>query len=71
MLKIISNRTIKKIFIRSDDKVIKEEEKLRFKSELESYGCNNFDIQYICYKGFKTDNFTWQRDYIPWNTFFR
>jgi hypothetical protein len=68
--KLIGDKNIKKIFVRTDDKIISEKEKSQLKFELEKYGCKNFDIQYISYKMYKTDNFTWQRDYIPWNTFF-
>ena len=68
--RVINDENIKKIFVRADDKVLNEKEKSRLESLLEKYGCKNFDIQYICYKEFKTENFTWQRDYIPWDTFF-
>lgn len=68
--KIVYDKMIKKNFVRADDKVLSEKEKEQLKIELEKYGCNNFDIIYICYKDFKTEKFTWERDYILWKNFF-
>jgi hypothetical protein len=64
--KVVSDKNIRKIFVRADDNILSEEKKSQLKTELESYGCENFDIRYITYNEFKTDNFTWQRDYVPW-----
>ena len=62
---IIGDKNIRKIFVRADQHSLSEE-KSHLKEELEKYGCKNFDILYITYNEFKTDNFTWQRDYIEW-----
>jgi len=63
--KVVSDKNIKKIFVRADQNILSEK-KSQLQSELEKYGCKNFDILYITYNEFNTDNFTWQRDYVPW-----
>lgn len=68
--KIIMDEKIKKIFVRADDKFLSQKEKFQLKFEFENYGCINFDIMYINYKMYNTNNFSWKRDYIPWKDFF-
>ena len=63
--KVVSDKNIRKIFVRADQNILSEE-KSQLQTELDKYGCKNFDILYITYNEFKTDNFTWQRDYVPW-----
>ena len=67
---IVRDDKIKKIFIRSDDKKIKEENKYRLNDILQKYGCKNYEIIYINYSDYESVNFTWQREYIPWNNLF-
>jgi len=68
--KIVTDKMIRKIFVRADDKILNEKEKSQLEFEFKKYGCENFDIVYINYKMYNTNNFTWQRDYIPWTDFF-
>lgn len=65
--KIISDENIRKIFVRADYNTLNQKEKSELQIALDKYCCNNFDILYITYNEFKIDNYTWQRDYIPWN----
>jgi hypothetical protein len=67
---IIQNEKIKKIFIRADEKILKNSDKERLIKILKNKGCVNFEIKFISYDSYKTDDFTWQRDYIDWSKIF-
>ncbi len=68
--KLIQNEKIKKIFIRADKKPLKDCDKNKLIKTLEKKGCVNFEIKFISYDSYKTDNYTWQRDYIDWEKIF-
>lgn len=64
---ICTNKNIKKIFIRADNKKITENNKIELKESLNKYGCVNYDIIFITYSDYPiVGEFTWQREYIDW-----
>lgn len=68
--KVVNDKDIKKIFIRCDNKKIKDTEKELLIKSLNDYGCINYDIIFINYSDFIcVDEFTWKRDYIDWKVF--
>jgi hypothetical protein len=68
---IVRDKEIKKIFIRSDDKQLNENQISKLYHALDLYGCVNYNIKFICYLDYKfTEQFTWQRNYICWSKIF-
>lgn len=64
---VCTNKNIKKIFIRADNKKITEENKIKLRLSLDNYGCVNYDIIFINYNDYPiVGEFTWQREYIDW-----
>ena len=65
--KIIKSPDYKKVFLRSDNKLISESDKQKLQDSLEKYGAINFEIRYISYDDYPVSGeFTWQRSYIDW-----
>ena len=68
---VVRDEKIKKIFIRADEKHLTSNQKEKLYKSLDLYGCNNYEIRFICYSDYKcTGTFTWQRDYICWKELF-
>ena len=64
---ICIDKSIRKIFIRADNKKISEKDKKELESSLDKYGCVNYDIIYVNYSDYVLiGEFTWQREYIDW-----
>lgn len=64
---ICIDKSIKKIFIRADNKKISETNKIKLGSSLDKYGCVNYNIIFVNYSDFDViGEFTWQRTYIDW-----
>jgi len=68
---VVTDKNIKKIFIRCDNKKIKQSEKDMLYKSLNEYGCVSYEIRFISYSDYVcTGEFNWQRDYIDWNFIF-
>jgi len=68
---LVTDSSIKKIFVRlSGNKESKEvKNKMYLEECLFRYGCKNFEVVVINYNNYDSlipNEFTWQRDYIPW-----
>jgi hypothetical protein len=67
--KIIKSSKQKIFYIGLDE--INEINKDKIISCLNNYGCINYHIKFIEYDKFKLiDEFSWQRNWIPWDVFF-
>ena len=69
--RLVKDSSIKKIFVRlSGNKESKEvKNKMYLEECLFRYGCKNFEVVVINYNNYDSlipNEFTWQRDYIPW-----
>ena len=65
---IVKSPDYKKVFVRSDNKIISESDKHKLQNSLEKYGAINFEIRYISYDDYPVSGeFTWQRSYIDWS----
>ena len=64
---IVRSPDYKKVFVRSDNKLISESDKHKLQDSLEKYGAINFEIKYITYDDYPVSGeFTWHRSYIDW-----
>lgn len=64
---VVANKNIKKIFIRCDNKKIKQNDKEILTISLDNYGCVNYEIHFIPYFDYVcVGEFNWKRDYIDW-----
>jgi calcineurin-like phosphoesterase family protein len=69
--KIVRDFNIKKIFVRADNKKIKEEEKKNLLKSLDNYGCVNYDLIFIDYSQYPVvGEFNWKREYMDWAKIF-
>jgi len=68
---VVSNEKIKKIFIRCDNKQVKQSDKEMLITSLNNYGCVNYEIRYVTYTDYMCiGEFKWKRDYIDWGNIF-
>lgn len=67
LLSILDNEDNEIVFIRLGNS--KEQEKIKDLEKILLARCKcKFNILYINYDDYKTDKFTWYRDYIPWKS---
>ena len=68
---VVSDEKIKKIFIRCDNKKIKQNDKEMLIRSLDNYGCINYEIRFISYSDYVcVGEFNWKREYIDWSHIF-
>ena len=64
---IISDENIRKIFIRADNKSLKDDKQRKLYESLERFGAKNYEIKFLSYDSYPVSGaFDWKRLFINW-----